>query len=129
MLISLQVFTLLGIFIPGAWTPFHDLIIAGLSLFEAIFLPFIFFLCDSAFREATKKSCYCQKSDKISSKSQHHHASLAFSERNLLSPSYLSGKKSGLTTFQSELDLSKTQGLFFFNFFINKMISAFFFFF
>ncbi|KAI2807244.1 hypothetical protein BLOT_009207 [Blomia tropicalis] len=109
MLISLQVFTLLGIFIPGAWTPFHDLIIAGLSLFEAIFLPFIFFLCDSAFREATKKSCYCQKSDKISSKSQHHHASLAFSERNLLSPSYLSGKKSGLTTFQSELDLSKTQ--------------------
>lgn len=82
---------------PEVWTPFHDLLIAALALFEGLLLPLVFYIADSTFREAIKRACCsCRRrrqSSKISSASNNgkkHNPALAFVDRTLLAtPPYL----------------------------------------
>nr|XP_027194516.1 probable serine/threonine-protein kinase DDB_G0282963 [Dermatophagoides pteronyssinus] len=68
------VFNLLAIFIPGIWTPFHDLILVALSLFEALLLPLIIFISNETFRDAfTRSCCHCGSHHSHRSHRHHHH--------------------------------------------------------
>lgn len=116
----LQVFSLLSLYMTGAWTPFHDLILAALSLVEALLLPLVIFCGDESFRDAINKSCAChrQQSNKISCQPPHS-VSLAFTDRNLMMPAYLKSppvpildkpsrpNSLALQQYQSEIDLAK----------------------
>lgn len=94
---------MLSLLLPEVWTPFHDLLIAFLAIFEGLLLPLVFYVADETFRQAVQRACCsCGRRrralSKIGSSSSNSNSSncnksnpaLAFVDRALLStPPYL----------------------------------------